>query len=302
MKMVILEIYIFQGGYNMDEFYYEESNPKHVFIKCLVLFFVIGLIIGIFLYIKNNNTFKLKDIKINLGDKLSDNVEDYIKGSIKNISDYKLYLDDVDITKVGEYEYNVKYNKHVETGTIKVVDNKKPIVTPSDEVIIGIKDEINLNIFIAKCEDDSLPCSVSLKKDSDIDKLKKEGSHKIDLVVSDSVGNKTNITVDVTISSNQTMSSLQMNDLNYYTNSENDNNIEHTLFVKLDKGIIEESHEYESIIRDLSVTDFSDYVSDDKEIYDVKLITVYNKYSYVIGFQVLAIFTDGSTELLEKGD
>lgn len=286
----------------MDEFYYEESNPKHVFINCLIILFVIGLGIGIFLYIQQTNTFKLKNININLGDKLSENIEDYIDGNIENISDYKLYLDNVDVTKVGKYTYKVKYNKHTEEGVIEVIDDKKPVVIPSEDIVIGINEELNLNMLIAKCEDDSLPCRVALKKDSDLNKLKKEGTYEIDLIVSDAAGNKTNITVEVTASSTETMSSLQINDLNYYTNSENDDSIEHTLFVKLDKGISEETHEYEGIIRDISVMDFSEFVSEDKEIYDVKLITVYNKYSYVIGFQVLATFTDGTTELLEKGD
>lgn len=300
--MDILEIYILQGGYNMDEFYYEESNPKQVFIKILIILFIIGFCIGIFLYIKNTNTFKLRDIKINLGDKLSLDVEDYIEGNIKEINDYKLYIDEVDVTKVGNYVYKVKYKKHMEEGIIRVIDDKKPEVIPSEDIIIGINEELNLNMLIAKCIDDSLPCRVALKRENDLDKLKKEGTYKIDLIVSDAVGNKTNITVDITSSSTETMSSLQMNDLNYYTNSENDDNIEHTLFVKLDKGISEETHEYESLIRDLSVMDFSEFISEEKEIYDVKLITVYNKYSYVIGFQVLATFTDGTTELLEKGD
>ena len=286
----------------MDEFYYEESNPKHVFINCLIILFVIGLGIGIFLYIQQTNTFKLKNININLGDKLSENIEDYIDGNIENISDYKLYLDNVDVTKVGKYTYKVKYNKHTEEGVIEVIDDKKPVVIPSEDIVIGINEELNLNMLIAKCEDDSLPCRVALKKDSDLNKLKKEGTYEIDLIVSDAAGNKTNITVEVTASSTETMSSLQINDLNYYTNSENDDSIEHTLFIKLDKGISEETHEYESLIRDLSITDFSEFVSDEKEIYDVKLITVYNKYSYVIGFQVLATFTDGTTLLLEKGD
>lgn len=286
----------------MEDFYYEESNPKHVFVKCLIILFIIGVAIGMFLYIKSTDTFKLKNININLGEKLSNNVEDYIDGNIKNISDYKLYIDDVDANKVGEYTYKVRYNKHVEEGTIKIVDNKKPIVTPSEDIIIGINEELDLNMLISKCVDDSLPCRVTLKRDNDLDKLKKEGKYKIDLVVSDAVGNKTNITVDITSSSTETMSSLQINDLNYYTNSENNDSIEHTLFIKLDKGLSEETHEYESLIRDLSITDFSEFVSDDKEIYDVKLITVYNKYSYVIGFQVLATFTDGTKELLEKGD
>ena len=43
--------------------------------------------------------------------------------------------------------------------------------------------------------------SDDLKKDNDLDKLKKEGKYKIDLVVSDAVGNKTNVTVDITSSS-----------------------------------------------------------------------------------------------------
>ena len=121
--MDIQEIFILQGGYNMDEFYYEESNPKHIFINCLIILFIIGLIIGIFLYVKNINTFKLKNIDINLGDKLSNNIEDYIDGSIKNIGDYKLYLDDVDVNKVGKYTYKVKYKKHTEEGIIEIIDD-----------------------------------------------------------------------------------------------------------------------------------------------------------------------------------
>jgi len=286
----------------MEEFYYEESNPKLIFKKCLVILFVIGLCFGVFLYIKSNNTFKLKNIEINLGDSLSSNIEDYIEGNIKNIDDYKLYLDYVNTNKVGEYEYTVRYNKHTEKGIISVIDNKKPIVTPSDDIIIGIKEELDLNMLIAKCEDDSLPCRVTLKKDKDLEKLKVEGNHKIDLVVSDAVGNKTDITVNIKASSTETMSSLQINDLKYYTNSENDANIEHTLFIELNKSISEETHEYETLIRDLSVMDFSEFSKEEKEIYDTKLITAYNKYGYVIGFQVLVTYTDGTTELLEKGD
>ena len=44
----------------MDDFYYEESNPKHVFIKCLGILFILGVCLGIFLYYKDRNTIKLK--------------------------------------------------------------------------------------------------------------------------------------------------------------------------------------------------------------------------------------------------
>ena len=283
-----------------EEFYFEESNPKHVFIKCLIILFIIGITIGIFLYNKNNNVLKLKNIKINLGDELSTNIEDYIDGGIKYIDDYKLYLNDIDTNKVGEYTYTVKYKKHKETGKIEIIDNKKPLVTASDNIIVGTDEELDLNMLISKRVDDSLPCNVSLKREKDLEKLKKEGVYNIDLIVSDAVGNKTNLTVEITSSDSETFSSLQLKDLEYYTNSENDDNIKHTLFISLDKAINEETHEYESLIRELSIMDFSEFVSDDEEIYDIKLITAYNKYSYVIGFQVLVTFTDGTTELLEK--
>ena len=42
------------------------------------------------------------------------------------------------------------------------------------------------------------------------------------------------------------------NDLNYYTNSENDDKIGHVLFVKLDKAINEDTLEYEGLIQETS--------------------------------------------------
>ena len=47
-------------GIIMDDFYYEESNPKHVFIKCLIIALVIAICLGAFLFYKEKNTIKLK--------------------------------------------------------------------------------------------------------------------------------------------------------------------------------------------------------------------------------------------------
>lgn len=300
--MDIQEIYILQGGYNMEEFYYEESNPKHIFIKCLIILFVMGLLFGIFLYIKKTNTFKLKKISINIGDSLSSDINDYIVGNIKELEDYRLYIDDVDTNKVGKYTYQVKYKKHIEEGTIEVKDNKKPEVKVSDDIVVGTEEEFDLHMLIERCTDDSLPCKVTLKNDKDLDKLKKEGTYEIDLIVSDAVGNKTNVSVNVRSSSTETLSTLQINDLEYYSNSDNDSSLNKTLFIKLDKAINEETSKYEAMLLELSSTDFDEYKSEDKNIYDIKIITAYNKYSYVIGFQVLVTYVDGTKELLEKGD
>lgn len=283
----------------MEDFYYEESNPKHVFIKCLVILFIIGIGIGVFLFYRKEHTIKLKDITIEIGETLSDNVEDYLLSGSKFSDEYKLYLNNVDNSKVGEYTYKVKYNKHTKSGTIKVIDKSKPIVVVNN-ITIGINEELDPNNLIMSCNDDSLPCRVTLENENDLDKLKVAGTYEIKINVSDDVGNITKTKVNITSSESETMSSLQTEDLNYYTNSENDDNIEHILFERLDKAIDEESLEYEGLIQEVSAVDFSEYVSDDKEIYDTKLITAYNKYSYVIGIQVLVTFTDGSARLLTK--
>lgn len=283
----------------MEEFYYEESSLKHVFVKCLIIILVLGICFGVFCFYRKENTIRLKYITLEVGDDLSNNVIDYLENGERFSDEYKLSLKDVNTNMVGEYTYTVKYNKHIEKGKIKVVDTTKPVIETSD-VIIGVNEELKLDSLITSCKDNSLPCKVSFKNEKDVNKLKKVGEYEIDVEVSDAVGNITETTVKITTSTTETMSSLQTDDLNYFTNSENDDRIDHVLFLELDKAIDEETLEYEGLIQELSTVDFSEYLNDDEELYDVKLITVYNKYSYVIGFQVLATFTDGNTRLLTK--
>lgn len=281
----------------MEEFYYEESNSKNVFIKCLICLFIVGIIIGIFLFYKNKNTISLKTITIEVGETLSSNIDDYLKNGHKYKNDYKLYLDGVDTTKVGEYNYKVKYNKHTKTGKIKVVDTTKPIVQ-LDNITIGINEEFNPNVLLVKCEDKSLPCNVSFAQDSDFDLLKREGTYNIEFNISDSEGNITKNSAKITVSATETLSSKMTNDLEYYSNSENDDTIEHIFFEKLDKAINEDTLEFEGMIQEISATDFNEYVEGD--IYSTKLITAYNKYGYVIGIQVEVTFKDGTKELLQS--
>lgn len=281
----------------MEEFYYEESNPKHVFIKCLICLFIIGIGIGVFLFYKNKNTISLKTITIEVGKTLSTNIDDYLKNGHKYKKDYKLYLDGVDTNKVGKYTYKVKYNKHTETGIIKVVDTTSPNVQ-LDDITIGINEEFDPNVLLLKCDDKSLPCNVSFVKDSDSDLLKKEGTYNIEFNISDAEGNLTKSSSKIIVSATETLSSKMTSDLDYYSNSENDDTIEHIFFEKLDKAINEDTLEYEGMIQEISAIDFNEYVEGD--IYSTKLITVYNRYGYVIGIQVEVTYNDGTKELLQN--
>ena len=283
----------------MEDFYYEEDSPKHIFLKLLTFIFLVGVIIGGFLYYKKINTIRLKNITIEVGSTLSNNIEDYVKKTNNNISKYKLYINSVNTNVVGKYTYKIRYKRYTKKGFIKVVDTKAPSVILDDNVIINTTDEFDPTIFVLKCEDYSLPCHVSLKNKKDIDKIKNVGDYKLDIVISDKVGNNVNKTVLLKVS-NEDTSSKVLDDLDYYTNSINDEKIEHTLFRTLNKAINEDTLEYEGLIQEISSLDFSKYVN--KNIYSTKLITVYNKYGYVIGFQVEVTYNDGTKELLKESN
>jgi len=286
-------------GINMEDFYYEESNPKHVFTKCLIILFVIGLCIGIFLYYKEKNTITLKRVTIELGDKLSTNVNDYLLTGEDFSEEYKLDLSSVDVNVIGKYKYKVKYNKYVKEGTIVIQDTTDPIVETTN-IEMNIKEELEPRLLVSNCEDLSLPCSVTFVDEKIVEKLKIAGTYDVEIEVSDAAGNKVLATTKVTSNETATLTTLMSNDLEYYTNNLNDDTIEHILFEKFDRALDDDSHEFTRIIQETSALEFSEYTEGD--IYSAKLVTAYNKYGYAIGLQVIVTHYDGTIEYLTKGD
>ena len=201
-------------GIIMDDFYYEESNPKHVFIKCLIIALVIAICLGAFLFYKEKNTIKLKKVVIELGDKLSENVTDYLENGDKFSNEYKLYLDEVNINKAGTYKYKVRYNKHVEESEIIIKDTTKPEVTVGD-ITVGIDESINPMYLVTSCNDLSLPCSAVFKEESILEKIKKPGTYNTEIKVSDAVGNSVLMKVNITSTKTASFSSIMTNDLEY---------------------------------------------------------------------------------------
>ena len=285
----------------MEEIYYEEQSKKHIFLKCVLFVFILGVIVGVFIYFKYKNTIQLKNIDVELGTSLSHDVNDYLKSGKRFANEYKLYLDGVDVNTIGKYSYKVKYNKHTKTGYINVVDKTKPEVVFNDNVVISSKEDFNINNLMLSCIDKSLPCTVTLINESDYDKLKNVGNYSMNVKVSDSAGNYVTKKVNVTVTDDKNVSNTMSSDLEYYTNSINDDKIDHVLFVKLEKAINEDSLEFEGMLQETSAIDFSKYVG--KPIKDTRLITAYNKYGYVIGLQVEVTFTNGQKKLIEnKGE
>lgn len=281
----------------MDNFYYEESDTKHIVFKCLVIIFIIGLCVGAFIFVKNKNTIKLKRVVVELGSELSTDVNDYLVNGKKFSSDYKLYLDDVNKNKVGTYEYKVRYNKHVKTGKIIVQDTILPEVTVG-EINVGINEEVKAIYLVTSCKDISLPCSAVFEDNTILEKIKTPGEYETGIIVSDASGNSVTKSAKIISTKNGSFDSVMTNDLEYYINNINDNSLEEIFFEKLDNAINEDTLEYENLIQEISVLDFEALVSG--EISDIQLVTAYNKYGYVIGIQVLVTYSDGSRELLTK--
>ena len=280
----------------MDDFYYEEDNGK-VALKVFIIIFIIGVICGLFFYFKKHNTIKLRKVTIEVGSTISNNIDDYILSGKKIAANYTIDLSKVDSNKVGKYTYKVKYNKHTINGTINVVDKTAPTYLVDNDIVVGRSYSFEPSLFILNCSDYSLPCNVSFKNDSDIDKLKNVGEYTVPIVISDKYNNKKIENVTIKVVEGNSISSKSTDDLEYYTNSDNDDTLKRTMFLKLEKGIVDGSGEYEDIFAELSLTDFSLYETD---ISDTKMITVYNKYGYVIGFQVEITKQDGTKKLLEK--
>ena len=282
-------------GINMDDFYYEESNSKHVFIKCLIIIFIIGICIGSFVFYNNKNTIKLKKVVIELGTTLSKDVNDYLESGEKFSSEYKLYLDEVNTNKAGTYTYKVRYNKHVKTGKIIIEDTVKPEVTV-DTITIGVEESLEPMYLVTSCKDLSLPCSAVFEDESILEDIKTPGKYETKIRVSDAAGNSVSMNVNIISSTNESFSSVMTSDLEYYNNNIEDNSLKKVFFKKLDQAIDEDTLEYEDLIQNISAEDFENYT--EKELNNIKLVTAYNKYGYVIGIQVLATYSDGSQELL----
>ena len=282
----------------MDDFYIEDSTPKHIILKCLGILFVIGICIGVFLFYKYKHTIKLKNVTIELGEKLSTNVEDYLLSGIDYSDSYKLDLSDVDTNSVGSYKYFVSYNKHVVSGKISIKDTTIPVVETND-VTMNVKEDLEARLLVSDCDDISLPCSVVFKDENIVKKFKTPGVYVVDIIVSDSQGNKVEKSAKVTSSETGTLSTIMSSDLEYYTNNLNDDTIEHILFEKFDVAMDDDSHEFVTIHQEVSALDFTQYTDD---IYSMKLLIAYNKYGYVIGLQVIVTHSDGTIEYLTKGD
>lgn len=91
-------------------------NKKVSIILVTILIVLFGCGLFAFLRFAKNHTVESKTININVGEKLSKNIEDYISED----NNCELNLDNVNVNKKGKYSYRIKCDDKSYIGTINV--------------------------------------------------------------------------------------------------------------------------------------------------------------------------------------
>lgn len=316
MRLAIREIYTSQGGCNMEneEVYFEESNPKRVKILCVILIVIITICFLIFVYYRRTYTLNIKNkVVVELGDKISYDIKDYVENKIVDEEDYVLNLASVSITDdfydmVGEFTYRVNFKSISKKGKIIVKDTTPPEVVVSD-LKIGVDEELIPDAFITSCEDYSHSCTVELKNENDKDISQKAGTYKIDLIISDQYKNAVTKTVNLTVEKGYSYTDACKNDLKIDHLSEKVDDWNGELIIKYDKALdlesLEGDEKYQELISRATSTENNLHIYMPEEyklnrIDEFEIIVAYNKHDMAVGVAIRVKLDNGKTMYLTK--
>lgn len=270
-----------------EDFYIEESSPLKVFLTSLFILFILGIIGGVYYFYFYYEDIKLKNINIELGDKLNKDVNSYIKGT-KNY-DYELDVSKVSIDEegntnsIGEYSYIIITSKEEKKGKIYVKDTTPPKVELK-ELTVGINEEFEPDEFVESCYDLSEVCYVNYEKESDEDLTQKVGEYTVALEIRDKHNNKVTKKIKLIVSENASLNGIKSSDMEISNIYPVDSKWNNTFTVKFEKGLSEEDEKFERKILELTNIDFGQL--NEEKIKNQTLLTIYNKYNYVIGFSI----------------
>lgn len=285
-----------------EEILIEESNPKKVLKALFGIIFVTGIFIGLYYFYFYHEEIKVKNITVELGEKLITDVNYYIKGDkeynfeidISNVS-----VDENGLTdSVGEYSYKIFVNEDELKGKIFVEDTTPPLVELK-ELKVGLNEEFDPHDFIVSCSDLSLICDVYYHKKSDEKLNENEGVYTLTLEIKDRYGNTTLKDATLKVNKEYSLSKLKAGDNEVFKVYPQDDNWNNTYTVKFDEGLFEEDDDFEIELLNLTNYDFSKLF--EESIVNQTLLTIYNKYNYVLGLSMKVELDNGKIiYVLEK--
>lgn len=175
-----------------------KRRKKVILVTGIVFTIMVIGIVGIVLLDRQKEEPQIKELRVELGGKLTNNIKDYLENKDFRYDEYELsnseYKD-----KVGKYSYIVSKKKRsvldkvlkkktIYYGNIYVVDTVSPVLEVKD-IEIKQGEEINLNSFVESCTDLS-ECSISSPDVSKLIKMQsKVGEYDLNIVGTDKYGN-----------------------------------------------------------------------------------------------------------------
>lgn len=284
----------------MDEDFKDVTeNSKKTWIIFILIILII-IVIGYF-FVFQKFYFSVKNIKLELGETLTDDVLYYLNKKVPNSSGYKLDISKVKQDEVGEYTYSVKYNNRIKKGKVIVEDTKAPEFTLQPLSVEEGSEDIYLGDFLETCTDYSKPCLVTFKNEKDDEKLSKIGTYTVDIVVSDLYGNKKNAKATLNVVQKGTLVDEKTKDLEYSSNSKGTNEFKGQIYEKLENALKPDSHEYNETISSLSTIDLEKYVQDNFTGYKLissEIIELYNKSGYIISYSIELKISNGKEKVV----
>ncbi len=294
-----------------QDFYFEESNPKKAKLIIVGIIVIISALCVLLLFVRSRYTLGVrKNLVFEAGDKLSDKVQDYVTNKVVDEGDYTLLLEGVStedgvLNKVGEFTFKVRYKNITKKGKLKVVDTTPPEVEVAD-LTVGVDEEFELDYFVTKCSDYSMPCKVSYEHDSDDEKNKKEGSYTYNIIIEDNAQNKVKKEVKLIVKKNYSYKDTLIKDLkvDHVFPELSDWNGE--LVLKFDKGYdpndIDGTDAYAALM-EVTGGDLHNYLDPmymNNLITESQIIEAYNRGGYVIGYAIRVKLDNGLYFYLRK--
>lgn len=175
-----------------------KRRKKVILVTGIVFTIMVVGIVGVVLLDGQREEPQIKELRVELGGKLTNDIEDYLENKDFRYDEYELsnskYKD-----KVGKYSYIVSKKKRsvldkvlkkntIYYGNIYVVDTVSPVLEVKD-IEIKQGEEINLNSFVESCTDLS-ECSISSPDESKLIEMQsKVGEYDLNIVGADKYGN-----------------------------------------------------------------------------------------------------------------
>ena len=190
------------------EFETEEKKkkaPNKILIIILIIILIAGVGFGVyyFLFAARTNaptaTINVKDLKIELGEKLSENIDDYATISGYDKNSCKIDISEVSSDKVGAYRFYVTCGENKVDGTVIIDDTTKPDAVTNEMVVLP-NATIKVEDFIDSCIDAST-CTYKFSNEQEVQTaLKTIGEYDISILVTDEYNNESTITAKLIVS------------------------------------------------------------------------------------------------------